>query len=165
MAVVPSAWTKKTENGKSVFTCTVLADAAIEDAGTLITPRELDTNRPYTLIYSAATTPDAQALPLKMFITFDPLFAFTKLQGNPNEWTGTGAEYIQLCDDVVLAVAALPYVFSIIPSHKQTVANVVTAAAKATGLKVGVPPAPYHAFNLDGGSTLAAVVSTYTIIQ
>ena len=45
------------------------------------------------------------------------------------------------------------------------VANVVTVAAIANGLKVRTPIAPYYAFNLDGGGTLNATTITWTIFQ
>jgi len=74
-----------------------------------------------------------------------------------------GAKFKQLFDDCVLAVTPLIYTFLIDPTL--IVADVVTVAAIATGPKIKVPPAPYFAFNLNGGSTLAAATATWYIVQ
>jgi hypothetical protein len=74
-----------------------------------------------------------------------------------------GSNYKVIYDDVVLAVSPLEYSFAFDPL--QQVADVVTVAAIATGNKVKIPVAPYYAFNLDGGSTLAAVTHTFRIVQ
>ena len=165
-----SAWTESRVGytGGSLYkaTCTVQADTANTDAGTLKTPRGLDVRRPWTLIFSAATTPDGQTLPLDLWYGYADDFVLTN---GASACTATrGADFLQLCDDVVLAVAARPFAFSMVPSNYNdggAVADVVAVAAIATGFKARIPAAPYYAFNLNGGSALAAVVSTYIIIQ
>jgi hypothetical protein len=166
-ANTPSVWTESRVGytGGSLYkaTCTVLADAANTDASTLKTPIGLNVRRPWTLILSCATTPDGQALPFEIWGGTSDAFVMSLTAGS-----ATGGVYLkQLSDDVVLSVAATPQAFTIIPntSPNDNVADIVTIAAIATGFRVRVPVMPYYAFNLNGGSTLAAVVTTYTIIQ
>ena len=164
-----SAWTESRVgySGGSLYkaTCTVLADTANTDAATLKTPIGLNTRRPFTLVYSAATTPDAQALPFEIWCGTGDDFAVSN--GASAATATSGVFGVQLCDDVVLAVAALPYAFQLTPSNFDggNLANIVTVAAIATGFRCRIPIAPYYAWNLNGGSTLAAVVSTYIIFQ
>lgn len=162
MALTQSDWTIKSVNGKLVATCTVVSTTAENDAYTKKTPKELDVTKPWTMIYSAAATPDGQALPLDIWIGYSDSFALSGDGANVVA-TGTGSNYKQIFDDVVLAVTPIGYSFQIDPNL--AVADVVTVAAIATGPKVKVPVAPYYAFNLDGGSTLAATTHTFTIIQ
>lgn len=162
MALTQSDWTIKTVNGKMVATSTVVSTTAENDAYTKKTPKQLDVTKPWTLIYSAAATPDGQALPLDIWVGYSESFDLSGDGANVVA-TGTGAEYKQIFDDVVLAVAPKAYTFQFDPDL--AVADVVTVAAIATGPKVKVPVAPYYAFNLDGGSTLAATTHTFTIIQ
>lgn len=162
MALTQSAWSApgKYVNGRNVWSCTVASTTAENDAYTLKTPAELDTSKPFTLLYSASATPDGQALPLDIWIGYDDTFAISG--DGANVVATAGAKFKQMVDDVVLAVTN-PYAIKIDPSLP--VADVVTVAAIATGLKVNVPSAPYYAFNLNGGSTLAAVTHTFRIIQ
>jgi len=162
MALTQSDWTVTSVNGLLKATCTVVSTAAENDAYTKKTPKQLYPKQPWTLIYSAAHTPDGQALPLDIWIGYADNFALSGDGANVVA-TGTGSNFKQIFDDVVLAVAPLGYTFQFDPNL--AVADVVTVAAIATGAKVKVPVAPYYAFNLDGGSTLAATTHTFTIIQ
>lgn len=163
MALTQSVWTpvsSKNTRSKS-WSCTVTATTAENDAYTLKTPSELDTNKPFTVGLVFAATPDAQALPIDIWVGFDDTFV---LSGDGANVVATkGAKFKQILDDCVLAVTPLIYTFLIDPTL--IVADVVTVAAIATGLKVKVPPAPYFAFNLNGGSTLAATTATWYIVQ
>jgi len=161
MALTKSAWVDTTVNGKLVSTCTVIATTAENDAYTLKTSTRLDGSKPFVLYYKAAATPDAQALPLDIWIGYADTFA---LSGDSTTVAATsGAKFKQIFDDVVLAVNTLIYSFLIDPDLP--VADVVTVAAIATGPKVRVPPSPYYAFNCNGGSTLAATTHTFVIVQ
>lgn len=166
-----SAWTESRVGyaGGSVYkaTCTVLADTANIDANTLKTPRGLDVRRPWTLVYTAATTPDGSALPLDIWMGYADDFVLTN---DANATTATsGAVCKQLVDDVVLAVAARPFVIQLVPHTHDiggSVADVVAVASpQVSSLKSRLPIAPYYALSLNGASTLAAVVSTYIILQ
>ncbi len=161
MALTQGAWTKKTVNGFIRMTCNVAFEATETDAYTLKTPTELDPTKSWDLIIAAAVTPDGQALPLDIWVGHDSDFV---LSGQGASVVATnGGMYKQLCDDVVLAVTTVEYVFHMEPGL--AVADVVTVAAIATGFKANIPIAPYYAFNLDGGSVLIATNMDFTIIQ
>lgn len=165
MALTQSNWSSSSVNGAYKATCTVVSTTSENDAYTLKTPNRkegFDPSKKFTLLYSAAATPDGQALPLDIWIGHSDSFNLSGDGANVVA-TGTGANFKQIFDDVVLAVAPISYAFAIEPDLN--VADVVTVAAIATGAKVKVPSAPYYAFNLDGGSTLAATTHTFTIIQ
>lgn len=161
MALTQSQWTEKTVNNRNVISCTVVATASENDAYTLKTPKSLDPTKPWTLFYKAAATPDGQALPLDIWIGYDKDFV---LSGDGSSVVATsGAKFKQVFDDVVLAVDTLIYAITFDPNLP--VADVVTAVAIATGPKVKIPVAPYYAFNLNGGSTLAATTHYFKIVQ
>jgi hypothetical protein len=162
MALTQSDWTPKTVNGKATWQCTVTATTAENDAYTKATPAGLDPTKPWTLFLSTSATPDGQALPVDLWIGFKDSFALSGDGANVVA-TGTGSNYKQILDDCVLAVTPIAYSWQMDPDL--AVADVVTVGAIATGLKIKVPVAPYYAFNLDGGSTLAAVTHTWTIVQ
>lgn len=161
MALTQGAWSSKTVNGVMVASCTVVSTTAESDAYTLKTPTTLNPRKPWFLVYYASATPDGQALPLDIWMGFDSDFAIT---GDSTTVAATsGVQFKQIFDDVVLAVTPLFYCFEMDPALP--VADVVTVAALTTGPKVRIPVAPYYAFNLDGGSTLAAVTHYFKIIQ
>ncbi len=160
MALTQSEWTSKTVNHKAVHTCTVLPTTAETDAYTLKTPRELDTSKPFTVVLQFSGTPDASALPVDLWIGYGEDFA---LSGQGASVIATnGANFKQMFDNVVGAVANA-YAFLVDP--ELIVDDVVTLAAIASGPKIKAPAVPYFAFNLDGGSTLAAQTATWIIIQ
>ena len=161
MALTQSVWSEKYVNGKLRLQCTVVSTTGETDAYTVKTPQSLDMSKPFTLFYSASATPDGQALPLDMWVGFDEDLALSG-QG-ASVVSSNGGNFKQLMDDVVLAVTTKIYAFVIDPL--QAVADVVTVAAIATGLKVKGVVGACCAFNLDGGSSLAAVTHTFTIIQ
>lgn len=166
MALTQSAWTVSTlgegEKKTLVATCTVLPTTSENDAYTLKTPDALNPKKPWILGLVCAATPDGSALPVDLWVGYSSNFALSG-DGASVAATGTGAKYKQIMDDVVLAVSPLMYVWQMDPNL--AVADVVTVAAIATGLKVKVPVAPYYAFNLNGASTLAATTATWVIIQ
>jgi hypothetical protein len=163
MALTQSAWTEKSVNGRYIAACTVIATVAENDAYTKLTPKGLNVNKPWTLIYYAGDTPDAQALPLDIWINWDGI---TQLSGDGGTVAcASGAMFKQIFDDVVLAIDDTPLAYAFLMDPFLNVADVVTAAAAATGPKVKIPIAPHYAFNCDGGSTLAATTHYFTIIQ
>ena len=162
MALTQSEWTEKFVNGVYTATCTVASTTAENDAYTKRTPSGLDPSLPWTLFYSAAATPDGAALPFDLWIGYGSTFNLSGDGANVVA-TGTGSNYKSIYDDVVLAVTPISYSFAFDPL--QQAADVVTVAAIATGNKVKIPVAPYYAFNLDGGSTLAATTHTFVITQ
>jgi hypothetical protein len=161
MALTQSAWTEGWVNGIYTAICTVISTTAENDAYTLKTPANLDGSKPWTLFYKASGTPDGSALPLQVAVGHSDNFAIT---GDGATIGATdGSLFKQVMDDVVLAVSPLEYSFNFNPSLG--VADVVTVAAIATGLKANIPIAPYYAFNLNGASTLNAVTHTFKITQ
>lgn len=161
MALTQSSWTDSKVGTLYISTCTVVSTTAENDAYTLKTSTDLDPTKPWLLFYYASATPDAQALPLDFYVGYASTFAIT---GDSTTVAATdGAQYMSIYDDVVLAVSPLYYVWNMVPDLG--VADVVTVGAIATGNKINVPVAPYYAFNLDGGSTLAAATHTFKIVQ
>ena len=161
MALTQGAWGETFVNGLYKATCAVVSTTAENDAYTLKTPTNLDSSKEWTLFYQASGTPDGSALPLEIFTGFTDDFVVT---GDGATIGATdGGSFAEIMDDVVLAVAPLIYSWKLDPDL--TVADVVTVAAIATGLKVKIPVAPYYALNLNGASTLAAVTHTFTIVQ
>ena len=123
----------------------------------------LNPYKAFSLIYYAADTPDGQALPLDIWISWD---GHTEISGdNSTVACAVGAKFKQIFDDVVLAIDDTPlaYVWNLDPDL--AVADVVTVSAIATGPKVKIPSVPYYAFNANGGSTLAATTHYFKIIQ
>jgi hypothetical protein len=162
MALTQSDWTESFANGVYTAVCTVAHTASETDAYTKKTPTGLDPSKPWTLFYESLATPDGQALPLDLWIGHSDAFVLAG-DGATVGASGTGSNFKSIMDDVVLAVT--PIAYSWIMDPDLAVADVVTVAAIATGLKIKVPVAPYYAFNLDGGSALAATTATFRITQ
>lgn len=161
MALTQSAWTDSKVGTLYISTCTVVATTAENDAYTLKTSTDLDPTKSWLLIYTSAATGDAQAVPLDLYCGYSASFAITS-DGATIAATD-GVKYKQIYDDVVLAVDPLKYVFNMVPALG--VADVVAVANILTGNKINVPIAPYYAFDLNGGSTLAATTHTFKIVQ
>src|SRR3990167_8114111 len=122
MALTQGAWTGKTVNGSLILSCTVVSTTAENDAYTLKTPTTLNTKKAWSLIYYASATPDAQALPIDLWVGFDSDFAIT---GDSTTVAATsGAQFKSFFDDVVLAVTPLFYMFHMDPAS--SVADIVT---------------------------------------
>lgn len=164
MALTQGAWTRVESADDSKYfisTCNVAFTTAENDAYTLKTPKFLNPDKPWTLLVSAAATPDDSALPLDVWGGYSDSFA---LSGDGANVVATdGVKIKQVFDDVVLAVDPLVYSFTFDP--ELPVADVVTVAAIGSGPKVRIPRFPYYAFNLNGGSTLNATNCDFTIIQ
>ena len=161
MALTQSAWTDSKVGTLYNSSCTVIATTNENDAYTLKTSTDLDPTLPWVLYYVSAATGDAQAVPLELWVGYSSSFAIT---GDSTTIGATdGARFKQIYDDVVLAVSPLVYCWNMVPGLK--VADVVGVANILTGNKIGVPIAPYYAFNLNGGSTLAATTHTFRIVQ
>ena len=162
MALTQGVWKKTTSNGYHKWECVVSQTASETDAYTLPTPKELDGSKQWSMTMSASGTADGEALKMDLWAGYNDDFA---VSGDGTGVTaGTnGFEVKQICDDCVLAVTTLKYSWIFDP--KLVVSDVVTVAAIANGFKVRTPIAPFYAFNLDGGSALAAVDVTWTIFQ
>lgn len=158
-----SEWvTQKTGvEGLFVSKCTILCDTANQVAWTKKTPSFLDPTKPWTLIVSLDTALDTQATPLSMYIGYDEDAA---LSGTASTTASHAAYYVQLLDDGGYATPTVPRAIYFDPH--QTVADVVTVAAVATGYKVKPPIVPYYLFNFAAGSgTLLAATITLRIVQ
>ena len=156
MALTQGAWTQTFVNGLYVAKCTVTVGlTSDDDCYTLKTPSGgLDPSKPWTFAFYGTAAAD-NSVPIDLWIGWEDKFA---LSGNDGTVTAGayGAEYKQIMDDAVLAIATAPVVFLMDPYLE--VADVVTAAAIASGadgLKIKVPIAPYYAFNVDGANLVA----------
>lgn len=162
MALTQSAWTESAPAKGKFYkaVCTVIQTTAENDAYTLKTPDGLDTRKPFTLFVSTSAATDGQALPLDLWVGHGTDFA---LSGDgANVVATSGQKFQQITDDIGYS-AASQATFAFDPDLP--VAQVVTIAAIANGYKIRTPAAPYLAFNLNGGSTLAAATVTYTLVQ
>lgn len=156
-------WTTKTVNGHFVAECDVTTDANNEVLFTKKTPKELDPTKPWTLVIEASAAQDGAAAPVALHIGFGDDFA---LAGTTARCTDTsGCVYGNITDDLGYAAAA-KMAFQMTPSSSG-LANIVTIAAVATGMRFNVPIAPYYAFELYAAdaATLLAHTLTFTIIQ
>ena len=156
--------TPKTVNGRMITTCDVTTDATNEILFTKKTPKELDGNKPWTLIISADAAQDGAAAPVALHVGYADNFA---LAGTTARATVTsGARYGNITDDLGYAAAVPGMAFQMTPSSSG-LANIVTIAAVATGMRFNVPVAPYYAFELYAAdaATLLAHTLTFVIIQ
>jgi hypothetical protein len=169
-----SAWTEKrvgyTSSSLYIAECTVLAAVANWNAYTVKTPRGLDVRRPWTLVayYSADPDPSDTAV-LSLWGGYSDDFVVANTSGMTAAATATdGAKVKQLLDDCTTIISTLPYVGQLTPNcfdDGGAVADVVTIAAIATGLKARIPLMPYYSIGIDSGSVLAAETGYYKIIQ
>ena len=158
-----SAWTFPKTIGKCLVTsCTVLVDTANQMAWTKKTPPEIDCTKPMTLQVSASGAVDGQAVPLDLYIGYADNSA---LAGTSAITATAASKYKQLVDDIGYAGTLWTNVHSIALNPDQQVADVVTIAAEATGLKTKTTRAPFFLFNLNGATTLLAETVTFRIIQ
>jgi len=160
MALTQNAWTEKFVNGCYVAECSVVATTDESDAYTKKTPPNLDPTKPWTLSFYSAIAAD-NSVPIDLWIGWDDRFA---LSGDTTTVTAGayGSNYKNIMNDAVTAIADNPFTWIMDPDL--AVADVVTAAAIASGLKVKTPVAPYYAFNIDG-ATLVATTSYWKITQ
>ena len=166
MAVqIVSAWsTPTTINGQMITSCTAYTDAANEVNYTLKTPKQLDTRKPWTLIVSASAAQDGAPAPLMIWGGYAEDFA---ISGTTARCTATsGVQIGELTDDLGFAAAVAGIAFNMTPGSSG-LADVVTIAAVATGMRFNVPVFPYYAFELmaDDAATLLAHTLTFRIIQ
>lgn len=161
--LVQAAWIQKKSqmSGMQVWESNVSFDTSVNDAYTFKTPKMLNTSKEWTLIISAAATVDALALPVDLWGGYTDSFAIT---GDGTTVAATdGFKIKQVLDDCVLAVSPLVYAITFDPALP--VADVVTVAAIASGLKVRIPILPYYAIDLNGGSTLNATNVNFFVVQ
>jgi hypothetical protein len=159
MALTQSAWTEKYVNGLYVAECNVIATTAESDAYTKKTPANLEPDKEWTLFFYSTIAAD-NTVPIDLWVGYSDNFL---MSGDSTTVTATdGTNYKQIMDDAVAAIAGNPYVWIMDPNL--AVADVVTAAAIGSGLKIKVPVAPYYAFNIDG-ATLVATTSYWKIVQ
>jgi hypothetical protein len=160
-----SAWTHASFGTLSkkyvIAQCTAYTDATNLCCFTKKTPVWIDTTKKYTLIADADAAQDGAAAPLALYFGYKDDFVLAGTTGAPT--VTSGAKYANITDDLGYAAAA---VMSFIIDPILSVANVVTIAAVATGMKSRAPAAPYHAFSINAASgTLLAHTITWTIIQ
>ena len=156
-----SDWVNASFGDYLIAQCTVETDATNLCAYTKKTPKWIDCTKKYTLIVDASAAQDGAAAPLALYFGYKDIFALAGTTGAPT--VTAGAKYANITDDLGYAAAA---VMSFIIDPDLPVANVVTIAAVATGMKSRSPAAPYHAYSINAASgTLLAHTITWTIIQ
>ena len=162
-AQTQTAWTAVTSLGNQVVTsCTATTDANNLCNWTPKTPEGIDCSKKYTLIIAADAAQDGAAAPVALYFAKADTLALAGTTGRPTV-TG-GAEYGNITDDLGYGGAVLGMSFIIDPDLP--VANVVTVAAVATGMKFRAPASKYHAYSINAASgTLLAHTLTFTIIQ
>tara|TARA_R110002167_G_scaffold85904_2_gene232744 strand:- start:1573 stop:2130 length:558 start_codon:yes stop_codon:yes gene_type:complete len=163
-AQTQTAWAETSINGYKILSSTATTDATNEVNWSLKTPKSLDTTQPWSLIVSASAQQDAAAAPLMIWGGYSDDFA---LAGTTARATATdGVQIGELSDDLGYGAAVLGVNFAMNPGSTG-LANVVTIAALATGLRHNVPVFPYYAFELmaDDAATLLAHTLTFKIIQ
>jgi len=159
-----SAWSGDTVNGVSIYTCTAYTDANNEVNYTLRTGDWLDPSKPWSLVVSADAAQDGAAAPLMVWGGFADDFA---ISGTTARCTATnGAQIGELTDDLGYAAAVGGMNFKMTPSSSG-LADVVTIAAVASGMRFNMPVFPYYAFELmaDDAVTLLAHTLTFKIVQ
>ena len=150
------AWTSSSQNGLTVWSCTVTATIADYDIYTLKTPKDLDVTQPWVLYVNAASaTLDATvaAMPVDLYVGFDDGLALS-LNNAPS--VSHGVLYKEdIYDDVRTAVGYI-----------QMFPNIEVAEDVAgAGAKCYIPIAPYYAFNIDCASAVSAGDCVFKIIQ
>lgn len=139
-------------------TTLVMNDNGESDIFTKRTPKELDPDKPFELIFYASNTPDGSALPVKLWGGWADNFA---LAGDTTTVAATnGVAIKQIMDNCVTAITTLPFHINFDPDLP--VAEVVAVASIASGFKVRPPKFPFYIFHFDGASTLTASI-TYTL--
>jgi len=163
-AQTQTAWTSTSLDGYAIHTGTATTDATNEVNWSLKTPKALDATKPWSLIVSASAAQDGAAAPLMIWGGYSEDFA---LAGTTTRATATdGVQLGELTDDLGYAAAVAGMHFAMNPGSTG-LANVVTIAALATGMRHNVPIFPYYAFELmaDDAVTLLAHTLTFKIIQ
>jgi len=163
-AQTQTAWTSSTINGFGIWTGTATTDANNEVNWSLKTPVELNTSAPWSLIVAASAAQDGAAAPLMLWGGYSDDFA---LAGTTARATATdGVQLGELTDDIGYAAAVAGVNFNMTPGSSG-LANIVTIAAVATGMRFNVPIFPYYGFELhsDDGGVLAAHTLTWKIVQ
>jgi len=158
------AWSTTTVNGVMVATCTAYTDATNEINYTNRTEDWLDTSKPWSLVVSADAAQDGAAAPLMIWGGFAKNFA---ISGTTARATATnGVQLGELTDDLGYAAAVAGMSFNITPGSSG-LANIVTIAAVATGMRFNLAVMPYYAFELmaDNAATLLEHTLTFKIIQ
>lgn len=158
------AWTTTYLPGFKKIVCEVTTDNANEILFTNKTPDTLDTSKPWVLTIAASAAQDGAAAPVAIHIGYSTDFA---LAGTTARATVTdGAMFGNITDDLGFAAAVPGMSFNMTPGSSG-LANIVTIAAVATGMRFNVPVVPYYAFELYAAdsATLLAHTLTYTIIQ
>lgn len=162
MALTQGEWIQQIggDSNLQIWKANVAYTTGENDAYTKPIPKSIDTTRQYTLLVQHAATPDGSNLPIDLWMGYGDSFA---LSGDgANVVADNGFNYKELLN-ISEGAVAVAYAITIDP--ELPVADVVTVAAIASGLKVRVPKGLRHAFNLDGASTLNATNTNFWVIQ
>lgn len=154
MALTQSAWTIKTVNGKLVYTCTVIGGAAGDRyVATAISPKELDTSRPFTLI---TTTGENMTSAGTTVVNIYGCYADSASVGS----TGTLTSCVLAAQNTTDLDAGATGVIHVLPGVSGNVTQVTNASP---GWSV-IPAAPRLIFSAFTSADLAAAPATVTFI-
>ena len=159
-----SDWTTQKAVSRDGFMesyCTCLIDTANVVAWTKKTPEFLKPEKPWTLLVSFSGATDTGATPLDIYLGYNSNAA---LSGTASATASNCVKYKQVLDDCGYTDPTIAKAIIFDPSLG--VADVVTIAAVANGLKVKVPIMPHYLFNITANSgQLLGVTVTFRIIQ
>jgi len=154
MALTQSDWTVKTVNDKLVASCSVIGGAAGDRyISTKISPKELDTTKPFTVsITTGENMTAAGTTTTKVFGCYET----TASVGS----TGTLTNCILVASNTNDIDAGATSVINILPGVAGNITQVTNASP---GWSV-VPSAPYLIFSTFGDADLAAAPATVTFV-
>jgi len=149
-------WTGASANGLSVWTCTVTATTSDYDIYTAITPKDLDTTKPWALyVNTAGATLDdtVAAIPVDIYLGWSENAA---LAANNSPTITDGILYkADIYNDVRTGIGYI-----------QMIPNIQVAEdVSGVGAKLYIPIAPYYMFDLDAASVVSAGDCTFKIVQ
>ena len=150
------AWTGASANGLSVWTCTVTATTSDYDIYTAITPKDLDTTKPWALyVNTAGATLDdtVAAIPVDIYLGWSEN---SELTANNSPAITDGILYKA---DIYTDVRATMGYIQMFPN--------IEAAEDVAGVaaKCYIPIAPFYIFNLDAASVVSAGNCVFKIVQ
>lgn len=152
MALTQSDWTIASVNGKLVASCSVIGGAAADRyIATKISPKELDTNKPFTLI---VTTGEDMTAAGTTYATIYGAYANTASVGS----TGTLTSCALVAQNTNTLDAGATGVVHVLPGVAGNVTQVTNASP---GWSV-IPGAPYFIFAAVTSADLQAAPATVT---
>jgi len=162
MALTISSWTEKTVNGALVLTSTSLATTAEYDSHSLKTPDSLDTNKAWFLNVVSSGTLDGSVSPCDIWGATGANADLGVVSTSISNIVATDCMEVgaAVIDDCKTGVS-----LSVIIDPNYTGAPVQTALATLNVGRINLGTFGSYIINVDGGSDINAVTTTFTIVQ